>query len=75
MRQLFSFATTTTRQSNIASGTRQGQEKNQKTVRHQCLDGVATIKRVKWQLQTTLLPDNMVALSRLNSHVATAQLC
>ena len=54
MRQLFSFATTTTRQRNIASGTSQGPEKNRKIVRPQCLDGVAKITKVKWQLQTTL---------------------
>ena len=55
-RQFFSFATTTTRQRNIASGTSQGPEKNLKIVRPQCLDGVATIDIVKWQLQTTLWP-------------------
>ena len=41
-RQFFSFATTTTRQRNIASRTSQGPEKNQKIVRPQCLDGVAS---------------------------------
>ena len=63
--QFFSFATTTTRQRNIASGTRtsQGPEKNQKIVRPQCLDGIATIHTVKWQLQKTLWPDIMNTLS------------
>ena len=64
----FSYATTTMRQRNIASGTSQGPEKNRKIVRPQCLDGVATINVVKWKLQTTLWRDNMVTLSR-------AQLC
>ena len=41
-----------------------GPEKNQKIVRPQCLDGVATINIVKWQVKTTLWPDNMVTLSR-----------
>ena len=67
--QFFSFATTTTRQGNIASGTSQGPEKNWKIVRPQCLDGVATIHIVKWQLQTTLWPDNMDTLSRQNCRV------
>ena len=53
-RQFFSFATTTTRQRNIDSGTSMGPEKNRKKVRPQCLDGVAIINIVKWQLQTTL---------------------
>ena len=60
--QIFSLATTTTQPCYIASGTSQGPEKNQKIVRPQCLDGVATINIVKWQLQTTLWPDNMVTL-------------
>ena len=66
MRQFFGFVTTTTRQRDnviyVASGTSQGPEKNRKIVRPQCLDGVATINIVKWQLQTTLWPDNMVTL-------------
>ena len=62
----FSFATMTAQQRIIASGASQGPEKNQKIVRPQCLDGVATINIVKWQLQTTLWPDNMVTLSRQN---------
>ena len=53
------------RQRNIAAGTRR---KKSKIVRPQCLNGVATINKAKWQLQTTLWPDNMVTLSR-------AQLC
>ena len=65
-RQFFSFATTTTRQRNITSGTSQGPEKNQTIVRPQCLDGVTTINIVKWQLKTTLWPDNMVTLWRQN---------
>ena len=52
-RQFFSFATTTTRQRNIASKTSQEPGKNRKIVSPQCLDGVATITIVKWQLQTT----------------------
>ena len=56
------LVTTTTRQRNIASETSQGPEKNQKIVRPQCLYGVAPINIVKWQLQTTLWPDNMVTL-------------
>ena len=71
-RQFFSFATTTTRQRNIASGTSQGPEKNRKIVRPQCLDGVATINIVKWKLQTTLWPDNMVTLSRRNCRVPSS---
>ena len=59
-RQFFSFATTTMRQGdnvyNIASGTSQGPGKNWNIVRPQCLNGVATINIVKWQLQTTLWP-------------------
>ena len=39
------------RQRNIASGTSQGPDKNRKIVRPQCLDWVATINIVKWQLQ------------------------
>ena len=58
----------TTRQRNIASGNSQGPEKTRKIVRAQCLDGVATINIVKWQLQTILLPYIMVTWSR-------AQLC
>ena len=56
-RQFFSFATTTTRLRKIASGNR----KNRKIVRPQFLDGVATTHTIKWQLQTTLWSDNMVA--------------
>ena len=59
-RQFFSFATTTTRQRNITSGTSQRPEKNRKIVRPQCLDGVTTINIVKWQLQTTLWPRHIV---------------
>ena len=36
-----------------------GPEKNQKIVRPQCLDGVATINIVKWQVKTTLWTDNI----------------
>ena len=50
----------------------QGPEKNQKIVRPQCLDGVATINTVKWQLQTTLWPDNVVTLSRQNCRVPSS---
>ena len=57
---------------NIASETSQGPEKNQKIVRPQCLDGVATINIVKWKLQTTLWPDNMVTLSRRNCRVPSS---
>ena len=59
-----SFATTTPRQRNTAPGTSQVPEKNRKIVRPQCqcLDGIATINIVKWELQTTLWPDNMVTL-------------
>ena len=60
------------RQPNIASGTSQGPEKNRKIVRPQCLDGVATINIVKWQLKTTLWPDNMVTLSRQNCRVPSS---
>ena len=60
------------RQRNIASGTSQGPEINRKIVRPQCLDGVATINIVKWQLQTTLWPDNMVTLSRQNCRVPSS---
>ena len=65
-------------QHNRASGTSQGPEKIRKIVRPQCLLsrwGVATTNRVKWQLQTTLFPENMVTLSRQNCRVPTAQLC
>ena len=68
-RQFFSFATTTTRQRNRASRTSQGPEKIRKIVRPQCLDGVATTNIVKWQLETTLCPENMVTLSRKNCRV------
>ena len=71
-RQFFSFATTTMRQRNIASGTSQVPEKNRKIVRPQCLDGVATINIVKWKLQTPLWPDNMVTLSRWNCRVPSS---
>ena len=71
-RQFFSFATTTTRQRNRASRTSQGPEKIQKIVRPQCLDAVATTNIVKWQLQTTLYPENMVTLSRRNSCVPSS---
>ena len=57
------------RQSNKASGTSQGPEQNRKIVRPQCLDGVATMNIVKWQLQTTLWPDNMLTLLRQNYRV------
>ena len=52
----------------------QGPEKNGKipVVRPQCLDGVATINIVKWQLQTTLWPDNMVTLLRQNCCVPSS---
>ena len=58
------FLASRQRQRNIASWNSQGPEKNRKIVRPQCLDGVATINIVKWQLQTTLWHDNMVTLSR-----------
>ena len=73
--QFFSFATKITRQGNIASGTSQGPEKNWKIVRPQCLDGVATIHIVKWQLQTTLWPDNMDTLSRAQLCIFPCMLC
>ena len=60
------------RQSNKASGTSQGPEQNRKIVRPQCLDGVATMNIVKWQLQTTLWPDNMLTLSRQNCLVPSS---
>ena len=69
-RQYFSFATTTTRQLNRASGISQGQEKIRKKVRPQCLDGVATTSIVKWQLQTTLWHGPIVA-----TELSRAQLC
>ena len=72
MRQFFSLATTTTRQRNIASGTSQGTEKNRNIVRPQYLDLVPTKNIVKWQLQTTLWPDNMVTLSRQNCCVPSS---
>ena len=50
----------------------QGPEKNRKIIRPQCLDGVVTINKVKWQLQTTLWPDNMVTLSRQNCRVPSS---
>ena len=71
-RQLFSLATTTTRQRNRASRTSQGPEKIRKIVRPQCLDGVATTNIVKWQLPTTLCPENMVTLSRKNCRVPSS---
>ena len=71
-RQLFSFTTTTTRQRNIAQGP--GTRKNRKIVRPPCLDGVATINIVKWQLHTTLWPDNMVTLSQQNCRVCFLKL-
>ena len=71
-RQFLSFATTTTQQRNIASGTSQGPEKNRKIVRPQCLDGIATINIVKWKLQTTFWPDKMVTLSRRNCRVPSS---
>ena len=72
----FSYATTTMRQRNIASGTSQGPEKNRKIVRPQCLNGVATINIVKWQLQTILWPDNMATLSGQNCRVpSSAKTC
>ena len=71
-RQLFSFATTTTRQRNRASRTSQGPEKIRKIVRPQCLDGVATKSIVKWQFQTTLCPENMVTLSRQNCRMPSS---
>ena len=40
-----------------------GTKKSRKIVRPQCLDGVATSNIVKWQLQTTLCPENIVTLS------------
>ena len=70
--QFFSFATTTTQQRNRASRTSQGPEKIRKIVRPQCLDGVATTKIVKWQIQTTLCPENMVPLSRQNCRVLSS---
>ena len=50
----------------------QGPEKNQKIVRPKRLDGIATINKVKWQLQTTLSPDNMVTLSLQNCPVPSS---
>ena len=64
MRQFFSYSTTTTRHGNRASRSSQGPEKIRKIVRPQCLDGVATANIVKWKLQTTLYPENMVTLLR-----------
>ena len=69
---IFGFVTTTTQQRNITSGTSQGPEKNGKTVRPQCLDRVATINIVKWQLQTTLWPCTMFTLSRQNCRVPSS---
>ena len=37
-------------------------------------DGVAIINIVKWQLQTTLGPDNIVTLSRQNCRVPSSAL-
>ena len=48
------------------------QKKNKQIVRPQYLDRVATINIVKWKLQTTLYPDNMVTLSRRNCHVPSS---
>ena len=48
------------------------QPKNRKIVWPQCLSGVATINMVKWQLQTTIWPDNMVTLSRQNYRVPSS---
>ena len=62
----------TTKQRNIASRTSWGPEKTRKIVWPQCLDGVATINTVKWQLQTTQQPDNMVTLSRQNCRVPSS---
>ena len=74
MRQFFSFATTTTRHHNRASRTSQGPEKIRKIVRPQRLDGVPVAKTnvVKWQLQTTLCPENMVTLSQQNCRVPSS---
>ena len=49
-----------------------GTRKNRKIVRPQCLDGVATINIVKWQLQTTLWPDYIVTLSQQNCCVPSS---
>ena len=42
------------------------QKKIRKIVRLHCLDGVATTSIVKWHLQTSVCPENMVTLSRQN---------
>ena len=48
------------------------QKKVEKIVRPQCLDAVATTHIVKWQLQTTLYPENMITLSRKNCRVPSS---
>ena len=55
-RQLFSFATKTTRQRNRASRTSQGPEKNRKIVRPRCLDGIATTDIVKMAITNSFVP-------------------
>ena len=49
------------KQRNRASG---AMEKIRKIVRYLCQDGVATTDLVKWQLQTTLWPENMFKMSQ-----------
>ena len=58
--------------SNRASRTSQGPEIIRKIVRPQCLDGVATTKIVKWQIQTTWWPENNVTLSRQNCRMPSS---
>ena len=61
------------RQRPRASETSQGPEKIRNLVRRQCLNGVAITNIVKWQLQTTLWPENMITLSRQNCRVPSSE--